>query len=61
MAVQEWYTTVLEACGLATDLKQLAHGDLTEIGERGITLSGGGWPQIRWGRLSRPWVERGES
>ncbi|CAK9072989.1 unnamed protein product [Durusdinium trenchii] len=37
----EWYTTVLEACGLATDLKQLAHGDLTEIGERGITLSGG--------------------
>ena len=38
---QDWYTQVLEACGLAMDLQQLSHGDLTEIGERGITLSGG--------------------
>eukprot|EP00435_Cladocopium_sp_Y103_P072026 s185_g39.t1 len=38
---EDWYTQVLEACGLAMDLQQLSHGDLTEIGERGITLSGG--------------------
>lgn len=38
---EDWYSQVLEACGLATDLQQLAHGDMTEIGERGITLSGG--------------------
>lgn len=38
---QDWYTKVLDACGLAMDLQQLSHGDLTEIGERGITLSGG--------------------
>ena len=37
----DWYTKVLDACGLAMDLQQLSHGDLTEIGERGITLSGG--------------------
>lgn len=37
----DWYTQVLDACGLAMDLQQLSHGDLTEIGERGITLSGG--------------------
>ena len=38
---EDWYTQVLDACGLAMDLQQLSHGDLTEIGERGITLSGG--------------------
>lgn len=35
------YQDVLEACCLLDDLKLLTHGDLTEIGERGVTLSGG--------------------
>ncbi|RLN68925.1 hypothetical protein BBJ28_00023065, partial [Nothophytophthora sp. Chile5] len=35
------YKTVLEATQLAMDLAALPHGDQTEIGERGINLSGG--------------------
>jgi ABC-type multidrug transport system fused ATPase/permease subunit len=39
---QEWYDKVLDACCLRPDLEQLGEaGDLTEIGERGVTLSGG--------------------
>ena len=38
----DWYHQVLDACCLRQDLKQIgAAGDLTEIGERGVTLSGG--------------------
>ncbi|RDW64813.1 ABC transporter-1 [Coleophoma cylindrospora] len=37
----DWYRTVIEACALKPDLEMLPHGDLTEIGERGITVSGG--------------------
>ena len=53
---QDWYTQVLDACGLAMDLQQLSHGDLTEIGERGITLSGG----RRWinGSTDLGWIRR---
>ncbi|KAL4450427.1 hypothetical protein ABPG74_019325 [Tetrahymena malaccensis] len=35
------YKQVLEACCLNEDLQQFDNGDLTEIGERGINLSGG--------------------
>jgi ATP-binding cassette, subfamily C (CFTR/MRP), member 1 len=35
------YQQALSCAQLAPDLKQLADGDLTEIGERGVTLSGG--------------------
>merc|ERR1712166_794592 len=35
------YNKVLEASALENDLKALAGGDDTEIGERGINLSGG--------------------
>lgn len=35
------YQQALSCAQLATDLEQLADGDLTEIGERGVTLSGG--------------------
>jgi ATP-binding cassette subfamily C (CFTR/MRP) protein 1 len=38
---QERYERVLEACALVDDLAILPAGDLTEIGERGINLSGG--------------------
>ncbi|CAE8595655.1 unnamed protein product [Polarella glacialis] len=37
-----WYDKVMSACCLKEDLQQLgALGDLTEIGERGVNLSGG--------------------
>ncbi|KAI0749685.1 P-loop containing nucleoside triphosphate hydrolase protein [Daedaleopsis nitida] len=35
------YKAVVEACALAKDFEIFAAGDLTEIGEKGITLSGG--------------------
>lgn len=31
---------VVHACSLVHDLEMLPHGDLTEIGEKGINLSG---------------------
>ena len=36
-----WYADVVEACALQADLDMLPDGDMTEIGERGITISGG--------------------
>ncbi|CAO3692121.1 unnamed protein product [Rhizopus stolonifer] len=36
-----FYNRVLEACSLKTDIAILSGGDQTEIGERGINLSGG--------------------
>ena len=38
---EDWYTRVLQACALDQDLKQLPAGDQTELGERGVNLSGG--------------------
>ncbi|KJH49322.1 ABC transporter, ATP-binding protein [Dictyocaulus viviparus] len=35
------YNKVLAACALIPDLKTLPYGDKTEIGERGVNLSGG--------------------
>ena len=37
---EERYKLALKVCSLSHDLKLLAHGDETEIGEKGITLSG---------------------
>ncbi|KAG8835961.1 hypothetical protein FRC17_010930 [Serendipita sp. 399] len=37
----ERYWEVIESCALKTDLEILEDGDFTEIGERGISLSGG--------------------
>ena len=37
----EWYEKVIDACALRADLEMLPNGDMTEIGERGITISGG--------------------
>ncbi|KAG8751149.1 hypothetical protein FRC12_012579 [Ceratobasidium sp. 428] len=38
---EEFYNIVLDACALRPDLAEFPDGDLTEVGERGITLSGG--------------------
>jgi ABC-type multidrug transport system fused ATPase/permease subunit len=38
---RKWYDKVIDACALRPDLEILPSGDLTEIGERGITVSGG--------------------
>ncbi|OWF39710.1 multidrug resistance-associated protein 5-like [Mizuhopecten yessoensis] len=37
----DWYKQVIYACGLEPDLDLLANGDETEIGEKGINISGG--------------------
>lgn len=38
---KSWYRDVIDACALQSDLDMLPNGDQTEIGERGITISGG--------------------
>ncbi|PBP20899.1 ABC transporter [Diplocarpon rosae] len=38
---RDWYQKVIKACALEPDLEMLPQGDQTEIGERGITVSGG--------------------
>ncbi|OCL10209.1 hypothetical protein AOQ84DRAFT_3965, partial [Glonium stellatum] len=38
---QRWYTSVIRACALHEDLHQLPQGDQTQIGSKGIALSGG--------------------
>ncbi|KAJ5287805.1 hypothetical protein N7478_003491 [Penicillium angulare] len=38
---EAWYNEVVDACALTPDLEILPNGDATEIGERGITVSGG--------------------
>ena len=37
---EDWYNQVIEACSLKHDLEILPSGDATEIGEKGINLSG---------------------
>lgn len=38
---KKWYNEVVDACALRADFEMLPHADQTEIGERGITVSGG--------------------
>jgi len=38
---EERYQATIKACQLVDDLKQLAAGDKTQLGEKGINLSGG--------------------
>lgn len=38
---RKWYDDVVDACALRPDLEMLPNHDQTEIGERGITISGG--------------------
>ena len=38
---ERWYKAILEACALDEDLRQMPLGDQTQIGSKGIALSGG--------------------
>jgi len=38
---QRWYSSVIRSCALDDDLRQLPQGDQTQIGSKGIALSGG--------------------
>lgn len=38
---EAWYNRVVDACALRADMEMFPNGDQTEIGERGITVSGG--------------------
>ncbi|KAH8891439.1 P-loop containing nucleoside triphosphate hydrolase protein [Thozetella sp. PMI_491] len=38
---EEWYNSVLHACGLKDDIAQMTGGDSEAVGSRGVTLSGG--------------------
>lgn len=45
-----WYNDVIRACSLTRDFEILPGGDQTEVGERGITLSGGQKARINLAR-----------
>lgn len=47
---EDFYLQVLDAACLLPDLAQLASGDLTDIGEKGINLSGGQKARISFAR-----------
>lgn len=38
---QRWYSSVVRSCALDEDLRQLPQGDQTQMGSKGIALSGG--------------------
>lgn len=47
---KEWYTTVVQACGLSTDFQQLPDGDQSNTGTRGSRLSGGQQMRLAFAR-----------
>lgn len=51
---QRWYSSVVRACALDEDLGQLPQGDQTQIGSKGIALSGGQSQRIVRTHLSSP-------
>eukprot|EP00911_Craspedida_sp_UC1_P000184 UC1_evm1s144 len=53
----EWYSRVVAACQLEHDLELLPDGEFTELGERGVNLSGGQKARIS---LARAVYSRGQ-
>lgn len=53
---EEWYEKVLDACCLKEDIEQLAAGDMTLVGERGVSLSGGQKARVTLARYVRTYV-----
>ncbi|KAF8159727.1 multidrug resistance-associated ABC transporter [Crassisporium funariophilum] len=47
---ETFYNLVIEGCALGQDLALLPQGDMTEVGEKGITLSGGQQARISLAR-----------
>ncbi|KAG8710747.1 hypothetical protein FRC09_020949 [Ceratobasidium sp. 395] len=50
--VQERFTQVVNACALRPDIEMLYDGEKTEIGERGVNLSGGQKARINLARVA---------
>ena len=44
------YNNAINACALDKDINAFSHGDLTEIGQRGINMSGGQKQRIQLAR-----------
>ena len=38
---EDWYWNVIDACSLREDLNEFSFGDLNQVGEHGLSLSGG--------------------
>ncbi|CAG9858693.1 unnamed protein product [Phyllotreta striolata] len=47
---KEWYEKVVKVCALVKDFDQFPQGDLTIVGERGVSLSGGQRARINLAR-----------
>ena len=44
------YESAIKVCALDKDINDFSHGDLTEIGQRGINMSGGQKQRIQLAR-----------
>jgi len=50
----DWYSQVIQASGLTTDLALFPFGDDTLVGDKGVTLSGGQKARVNLARYNLP-------